>query len=164
MHTYLVKSKFTKCRLKSSLRQKKRSVKCKESTTLREQIRALKSELGDTDGKDELETLWKKVEEVNLSEEAKEEVTRQLKRLERMHQDTSEAALTRTHIETILSLPWGITTDDNLELKHVSEVLDEDHFGLDQVKERIIEYLAVKKLNPAGEVTNNLFCWTSWSW
>ncbi len=70
---------------------------------LREQMRAIRSELGDTDAKDELEDLWGKVEQIKLTEESKEEVKRQLRRLERMHSDTSEAALTRTHVETILS-------------------------------------------------------------
>ena len=92
--------------------------------------------------------MWKKVEEVKLSREAKEEVSRQLRRLERMHSDTSEAALTRTHVETILALPWQVRTEDKLDMRHVKSVLDEDHYGLDQVKDRIIEYLAVKKLNP----------------
>jgi ATP-dependent Lon protease len=115
---------------------------------LREQIRVLKSELGDGDPKDELEALWKKMEKVALTTEAKDEVSRQLRRLERMHQDTSEATLTRTHIEAILGLPWGIRTQDNLSLKHVIKTLDDDHYGLQQVKDRIIEYLAVKKLNP----------------
>ncbi len=118
---------------------------------LREQMRAIKSELGDADGKEELDALWKKVEEVALSSEAKEEVSRQLRRLERMHQDTSEAALTRTHIETILALPWKQVSQDNLDIHHVKKVLDEDHYGLDQVKDRIIEYLAVKKLNPEAK-------------
>lgn len=118
---------------------------------LREQIRAIKSELGDTDGKDELEGLWKRVEEVKLSVEAKEEVSRQLRRLERMHQDTSEASLTRTHIETILALPWDVRAVNNLDLKNVKMVLDEDHYGLDHIKDRIVEYLAVKKLNPKAK-------------
>lgn len=118
---------------------------------LREQMRVIRSELGDTDGKEEVEALWKKVNETPLSEEAKEEASRQLRRLERMHQDTSEAALTRTHVETILALPWGSKSDDNLDLKNVKEILDTDHFGLDQVKDRIIEYLAVKKLNPQAK-------------
>lgn len=118
---------------------------------LREQMRAIKSELGDSDGKDEVESLWKKLEEVCLTKEAKEEVTRQLKRLERMHQDSSEATLTRTHIETILSLPWSEKTPDILNLKNVKKILDEDHFGLQQIKDRIIEYLAVKKLNPKAK-------------
>ncbi|MEZ4742555.1 MAG: endopeptidase La [Bdellovibrionota bacterium] len=75
-------------------------------------------------------------------------MTLQLKRLERMHQDTSEATITRTHIDVVLSLPWNIHSKDNLDLKHVNKTLDEDHHGLQQVKDRIIEYLAVKKLNP----------------
>jgi ATP-dependent Lon protease len=115
---------------------------------LREQMRVIKSELGDGDGKDEIDAMWKRMEEVKLTDEAKEEVTRQLRRLERMHSDTSEAALTRTHVETILALPWEKKTEDILQLKNVKTILDEDHHGLDQVKDRIIEYLAVKKLNP----------------
>jgi ATP-dependent Lon protease len=118
---------------------------------LREQMRVIRSELGDNDGKEEIEALWKRIEEVKLSPEAKEEASRQLRRLERMHQDTSEAALTRTHIDTLLSLPWGVTSQDNLDLKNVKNILDEDHFGLDQVKDRIMEYLAVKKLNPEAK-------------
>lgn len=118
---------------------------------LREQMRAIKSELGDTDGKDELDHLWQKMDEVPLNREARDEVTRQLKRLERMHQDTSEAALTRTHIETLLALPWGRKSHDNLDLHHAKDILDEDHYGLAQVKDRIIEYLAVKKLNPSAK-------------
>lgn len=152
VHAYLSREiEVYQMQVKIQSQAKEEIGKMQREHYLREQIRALKSELGDTDGKDELEGLWKKMDEVQLSEEAQEEVTRQLKRLERMHQDTSEAALTRTHIETILSLPWGVSSEDNLELKNVSEVLDEDHFGLDQVKERIIEYLAVKKLNPSAK-------------
>lgn len=152
VHAYLSKEiEVYQMQVKIQSQAKEEIGKMQREHYLREQIRALKSELGDSDPKDELEALWKKMEEVNLSKEAKEEVTRQLKRLERMHQDTSEAALTRTHVETLLALPWGVKSEDNLELKHVSEVLDEDHFGLDQVKERIIEYLAVKKLNPAAK-------------
>jgi len=116
---------------------------------LREQMRAIKSELGDTDTKDELEELWKKMEKLPLTEEAKDECSRQLRRLERMHQDTSEAALTRTHVETLLSLPWGVKSEDILNVSKVKSILDEDHYGLEKIKDRIIEYLAVKKLNPS---------------
>ena len=118
---------------------------------LREQMRAIKTELGDGDGKEEIDVLWKKMDDVKLSVEAKEECSRQLRRLERMHSDTSEAALTRTHVETMLALPWEISTEDKLNLKDVKTVLDTDHYGLDQVKDRIIEYLAVKKLNPKAK-------------
>lgn len=118
---------------------------------LREQMRVIKSELGDNDPKDELDQYWQKMEALPLNKEAREELTRQVKRLERMHQDTSEAALTRTHIETVLALPWGKKSPDSLNLKKAKEILDEDHFGLDQVKDRILEYLAVKKLNPEAK-------------
>lgn len=118
---------------------------------LREQIRALKVELGDTDSKDDIDELWKKIEEKQLPQEAKEDVSRQLRRLERMHQDTSEASLVRTHIETVLDLPWNLVSEDNIDLKRVSLNLENDHFGLQHVKDRILEYLAVKKLNPKSK-------------
>jgi ATP-dependent Lon protease len=118
---------------------------------LREQIKVIKNELGDNDGKDEVDNLWKRMEGVALTDEAKEEVTRQIKRLERMHQDTSEASLTRTHIETILSLPWGKKSADAIEIAETKKILNEDHYGLDQVKDRILEFLAVKKLNPTAK-------------
>ena len=123
---------------------------------LREQIKAIKTELGDSDGKEDLERLWEKADEVKLSEEAREEVERQLRRLERMHQDTGEAALTRTHVETLLALPWEVQAEENLDLANVKSVLDEDHYGLEQVKDRLIEYLAVKKLNP--EAPSPILC------
>ena len=115
---------------------------------LREQIKVIKNELGDNDGKDDVDTLWKKMEAVALTDEAKEELTRQIKRLERMHQDTSEASLTRTHIETVLALPWGKKSTESIEITKTKKILDDDHHGLDQVKDRILEFLAVKKLNP----------------
>ncbi len=118
---------------------------------LREQMRAIRSELGDGDSKEEIDALWRKLEEIKITAEAKEEVSRQIRRLERMHQDTSEAALTRTYVETMLSLPWSITTEDCLDIKNVQTVLNEDHYGLDKVKDRIIEFLAVKKLNPTAK-------------
>lgn len=115
---------------------------------LREQIRAIRSELGDSDGKEDIDGFWKKLDELELSEESREEISRQIRRLERMHQDTSEATLTRTYIETILALPWNSHSEDVFDLKKVQNVLDSDHYGLEQVKDRIVEYLAVKKLNP----------------
>ncbi len=115
---------------------------------LREQIKALRSELGDGDSKDDVEELWKKIEGLPLSAQAKEEIEKQVRRLERMHQDSSEATITRTYIDTVLALPWSVFTTDNLDLKRAQKVLDEDHYGLKQVKDRILEFLAVKKLNP----------------
>ncbi len=118
---------------------------------LREQIKALKNELGDNDPKDELKDFWKQINQLELGVKTKEELTRQVRRLERMHQDSSEATLTRTYIETVLSLPWGVYSKDHLDLHKVGEILDKQHHGLDQVKDRIIEFLAVKKLNPKAK-------------
>lgn len=123
---------------------------------LREQIKVMKNELGDGDVKDEITELWQQMKKVKLSPRAREETIRHIKRLEKMHHDTSEASLTRVWLEHILALPWEIFTKDNLDLKRVKAVLDSDHFGLKAVKDRIIEYLAVKKLNP--DVTSPILC------
>ena len=123
---------------------------------LREQIKVMKNELGDGDVKDEITELWQQMKKVKLSPRAREETIRHLKRLEKMHHDTSEASLTRVWLEHILALPWEIFTKDNLDLKRVKAVLDSDHFGLKAVKDRIIEYLAVKKLNP--NATSPILC------
>ncbi len=117
---------------------------------LREQIRAIKTELGETE-KDDTEGFWTQIEDKPMPTETKEEISRQIRRLERMHQDTSEASLTRTYIETVLSLPWGVKTTENLSMKNVQKVLDEDHYGLEDIKDRIIEFLAVKKLNKTAK-------------
>lgn len=118
---------------------------------LREQIRVLRSELGDSDPKDEVEDFWRTLEELNLPYDTKTEIARQIKRLERMHQDASEATLTRTHIETLLNLPWNTRTPDVADIAEVMTKLDGDHYGLDRVKDRIAEYLAVKTLNPGAK-------------
>lgn len=115
---------------------------------LREQMRAIKSELGDMDGKDDLEELKEKVARADMAPEALAECTKQLRRLERMNQDSSEATITRTYIEWMCDLPWSKQTEVNLDLGHCKKVLDDDHYGLDKIKDRILEYIAVKKLNP----------------
>ena len=115
---------------------------------LREQIRAIKSELGDGDGKqEEFSELRQKVLDCKMGEEGETESLKQLGRLERMHPDSSEASILRTYLEWMVDLPWSTSTEDNLDLKHAKEVLDADHFDLKKVKERCLEYLAVRKLN-----------------
>ena len=149
VHTFLSREiEVYQMQVKIQSQAKEEIGKVQREHYLREQIRALKSELGDYDPKEDFEQLWKQVKSVKLSDEAREEVSRQLRRLERMHQDTSEASLTRNHIEIILQLPWETYSEDRLDLQKVQDVLDDDHFGLGQVKDRIIEHLAVKKLNP----------------
>lgn len=114
---------------------------------LREQMKAIKHELGDIDGKsEEIEDLRKKVKESGIHEEGLKEAEKQIKRLELMHPDSAEAAIVRTYLDWIVELPWDRSTRDNIRLKAAKTILDEDHFDLDQVKERILEYLAVRKM------------------
>ncbi len=115
---------------------------------LREQIRAIKSELGDGESKqEEFGEIRQKLLEAKMPAESEQEALKQLARLERMHPDSSEASIMRTYVEWLVDLPWSKGTVDNLDLKHAKEVLDEDHFDLRKIKERCLEYLAVRKLN-----------------
>jgi ATP-dependent Lon protease len=115
---------------------------------LREQLHALQKELGDEDSYSrEIDELRGKIKKKKMPKYAKKEARKQLKRLEMMHPDASEATIIRTYIDWILDLPWKKISRDKLDLKVASAVLDEDHYGLDKVKERILEYLAVRKLN-----------------
>lgn len=115
---------------------------------LREQMQALKKELGDEDAYGaELDGLRKKIKKKKMPKYARKEARKELKRLDMMHPDASEANIIRTYIEWILDLPWKKSSKDLLDLKRAAEVLDEDHYGLEKVKERILEFLAVRKLN-----------------
>ena len=115
---------------------------------LREQLHALQKELGDTDERiQEIEDLEKKLKKKKMPKAIRKEAKKQLSRMEMMHPDSSEATIIRTYIDWILDVPWEKGTHDRLDLIAAKEVLDEDHFGLEKVKERILEYLAVRKLN-----------------
>ncbi|MCK9418528.1 MAG: endopeptidase La [Nitrospirae bacterium] len=114
---------------------------------LREQLKAIQRELGETDDRSEdMRELREKIKEAKMPEKAAKEAEKQLRRLERMHPDAAEASMTRTYIEWLSELPWSKSTKDNLDLKAAHKVLEEDHYDLEKVKERIIEYLAVRKL------------------
>lgn len=127
---------------------KQEMTKTQREYFLREQLHALKKELGDDDGfSQEIDELREKIQKKKLPKHAKKEAKKQLKRLEMMHPDASEASIVRTYIDWILDLPWSKSSKDRLDLKIASTVLDEDHYGLERVKERILEYLAVRKLN-----------------
>ena len=112
---------------------------------LREQIRAIQTELGDTE-ESEVDELRKRMEETPLSEEARKKVEKELDRLSRMAPGSPDISVSHNYVEWILDLPWGKETEDQLDLKCARKVLDEDHYGLEKVKERIIEYLAVLQL------------------
>ncbi|MFH2093530.1 MAG: endopeptidase La [Pseudomonadota bacterium] len=116
---------------------------------LREQVKAIHRELGENDDKiAEIDEFKTKIKKCKMPPDCEEESYKQLKRLEQMHSDSSEASVVRTYLDTIVSLPWSKSTKDFLDIKIAQEVLDKNHFGLDKVKERILEYLSVRKLNP----------------
>lgn len=126
---------------------------------LREQIRAIKNELGDGDSKtEEMEEIREKIAIAKMPSEVEQEVLKQLGRLERMHPEASEASMLRTYIDWLIETPWSKQTVDSLELKRAKEVLDEDHYNLQKVKERILEYLAVRKLK--DRMKGPILCFT----
>jgi ATP-dependent Lon protease len=116
---------------------------------LREQVRVIHKELGEDDGKfREIEDYRKKIRRAKMSKNADKEALKQLKRLDQMHPDSAEASVVRTYIDWLVELPWSKSTKDIIDIKNATMVLDEDHFGLKHVKDRILEYLSVRKLNP----------------
>jgi len=116
---------------------------------LRQQLEEIKKELGEQEEPDlEVEEYRKKIEAKKLPQEAQKETERELNRLSRMHPDTSEYTVASTYLDWIISLPWNESTKNTLNIKKARKILNEDHFGLEKVKQRIIEYLAVRKLKP----------------
>lgn len=114
---------------------------------LREQMRAIKSELGDMEETaEEIDELRDKLKKAKMPSEVEKEAFKQLDRLEMMHPDAAEAAITRTYLEWLADLPWSKGTKDTLDINKAKKILNEDHYDLDKVKERILEYLAVRKL------------------
>ena len=114
---------------------------------LREQLKAIQRELGEVDEQAaDVEEFREKIEQADLPEEAEKQAKRELDRLAKLPTAAAEFGVIRTYLDWIVSLPWSKETEDNLDLKHGREVLDEDHYGLEDVKERILEYLAVRKL------------------
>ncbi|MBI4687057.1 MAG: endopeptidase La [Nitrospirae bacterium] len=114
---------------------------------LREQLKAIQRELGEIDERaEEIQELKKKIEASKMPEKVEKEAIKQIKRLEKMHPDSAEAGTIRTYIDWLIELPWAKSTKDILDLKTAKKVLDEDHYDLEKVKERILEYLGVRKL------------------
>ena len=113
---------------------------------LREQLRAIKKELGEDDA-EELEQMRAKLDTLGINEEARAEVRRQINRLEKTAPDSMEATVIRNYLDWMFSLPWGTETTDNLDIQHAKEVLNEDHFGLEEIKDRILDFISVRKLN-----------------
>jgi len=117
---------------------------------LREQLRVIRQELGEEDADDELTDLAHRLDAVGLHEEATKVVERELKRLRQMSPQSAEYHVARTYLEVFATLPWNRTSDDRLDLKAARDILDRDHYDLKTVKERILEYLAVRTLNRAA--------------
>jgi ATP-dependent Lon protease len=116
---------------------------------LREQVRVIHKELGDDDGKlREIDDYRRKIRRAKMSKNADKEALKQLKRLDQMHPDSAEASVVRTYLDWLVELPWSKTTKDVIDIKNAKTFLDKDHFGLKHVKDRILEYLSVRKLNP----------------
>jgi ATP-dependent Lon protease len=119
---------------------------------LREQMKAIQKELGDTDDRtQEIESLRNKIETAGMTEEARNEALRELDRLAKMPPAAAEYTVARTYIDWIVSMPWQQETADNVDIGAARAILDEDHEGVEKIKERILEYLAVKKIRPSGK-------------
>lgn len=114
---------------------------------LREQLRAIQQELGETDGRtEEINELRKAIEQAKMPPLVEKEALKQLGRLEQMHPDAAEAGMLRTYLDWLVELPWGVSTRDVLDIKRAKKILDEDHYYLEKIKDRILEFLAVRKL------------------
>ncbi|MCJ7753327.1 MAG: LON peptidase substrate-binding domain-containing protein, partial [Thermoanaerobaculales bacterium] len=119
---------------------------------LRQQLRAIQQELGEADDlESEMAEYREKAAAIGLSEEASEAVSRQLKRLATMHPESAESSVLRTWLDWMTTLPWSKVTDDNLDIAAARTILNQDHYDLDKVKQRILEFLAVRQLRPEGK-------------
>jgi ATP-dependent Lon protease len=126
---------------------KEEMTKTQRDYFLREQMKQIQQELGEGDERaEEINELKKQIENAKMPVEVKGEAEKQLRRLEQMHPESSEASLVRTYLDWLVELPWSKSTKDNLNIKKAKQVLDEDHYNLEKIKDRILEYLAVNKL------------------
>jgi ATP-dependent Lon protease len=150
MHSYLA-HELQVLELRQKIASNARDEMSKEQREylLRQQLRAIQQELGEKDAdKAEIDIIRERYSKIELPEEAKKEFERELARLERLPAGNPDFHVTRTYLEFVLDLPWDKSTEDNLDIAHARHVLDEDHFGLKEVKERILEHLSVLKRNP----------------
>ncbi|TMI87928.1 MAG: endopeptidase La [Bacillati bacterium ANGP1] len=133
-------------------RVRKQMEKSQREYFLKEQMKAIQQELGEKDERTaEVEEYRKKIEEANLPEKVKEKALEEVGRLEKMPPMVAEAVVVRTYLDWILALPWSVRTEDRLDIKAARKILDEDHYGLEKAKDRVVEYLAVRKLAPESK-------------
>lgn len=136
---------------------KEEMTKSQRDYFLREQMKAIKNELGEGDDRaDEIEDLQKRIKKAKMPKEVEKEAKKQLERLDLMHPDAVESSMLRTYLEWLVELPWSVSTKDNLDINLAKKVLDEDHYNLEKVKERILEFLSVIKLK--GEMKGPILC------
>ncbi len=123
---------------------------------LREELRIIQSELGEDLSADDFEVYRENIDMLKASEEVREKLRKELSRLQKQPFGSSESAVLRGYLDTVLELPWGVRTKETLDIEKARKILDEDHFGLEKVKERVLEYLAVRQLSP--ELKGGLLC------
>ena len=126
---------------------------------LREQMKAIQKELGEGDERgEEIAELKKKIEDARMPEDALKAANNELDRLQRMSPGAPEYTVARTYVESLAALPWAVSTPDNLDIPEVKKVLDSDHYGLERIKDRILEYLSVRKFKPEGDLRQPILC------
>ena len=128
---------------------------------LREQLKAIQKELGEGDERgEEMDELRTKIDEAGMPEDALKEANRELDRLQRMSPGAPDYTTTRTYLDWLVAMPWNTSTEDNLDIPSVKKALDDDHFGLEKIKDRILEYLSVRKFRPEGDLRQPILCFT----
>ena len=137
-------------------RVKRQMEKTQREYYLNEQMKAIQKELGDEEGRDELAELEEKIKKTRLSKEAREKATHELKKLRQMSPMSAEATVVRNYLDWLLSIPWNKKSKVKKDLPHAQQILDHDHYGLEKVKERIVEYLAVQ--SRANKLTGPILC------
>lgn len=138
---------LTRMQVRIQSQAKEEISKSQREYFLREQLRAIQDELGEVDEKNaEIKEFQARIQEAGMPPEAEKEAHKQLRRLESIQADSTEASLVRNYLEWLVELPWAKTSEDNLDIQQVKRVLDEDHYDLAEVKDRILEYLSVRKL------------------
>src|SRR2546429_5279501 len=137
-------------------RVKRQIDKTQREYFLNEQMKAIQKEIGDAEGKDELAEIEDKIKETKLSKEAREKATHELKKLRQMSPMSAESTVVRNYLDWLLSIPWAKHSKIKKDLKLAQEVLDNDHYALDKIKERIVEYLAVQQR--ANKLTGPILC------
>ena len=149
----LLQKRIEVLRLQRQLEEKTRDAidERHKEVLLREQLRQIRKELGEEgEAGEEIAELREAADKAGMPEDAREQVEKELKRLERMSDASAEYSMLRTWLDWMIQLPWSKLDKESIEIEHARKVLDEDHFGLEKIKRRIVEYLAVRKLNPQG--------------